>query len=170
MTWLSALLLISYDYHCHCPLGQNKRRSRAPALNHPSLRGAWAPGEGGGTATLGIRHSTQPTPGGRRHALALNGGAPTLRSPPRAPRRLAGSDGREQAPGTCIYFVQGGPPAGGAQRAPRPALSRRDGGTQPARIVTLASNVTISFWAFRTSFGTKNDQIVTLQRLYPKTN
>ena len=30
------------------PPGQNKCRSRAPALNHPSLRGAWAPGEGAG--------------------------------------------------------------------------------------------------------------------------
>ena len=36
----------------------------------------------------------------------------------------------------------------------------------PRKIATLASNVTISFWAFRTSFGTKNNQIVTLQGLY----
>ena len=54
---------------------------------------------------------------------------------------------------------------GGPAGAPRRAAPH----TQE-KTVTLASNVTISFWAFCTNFGTRNEETVTLQRSYLRNN
>ena len=164
-----------------------------------------ARGKGGG-ATLGIRHSTQPTRGGKAACLGFEWRIPNVAVPLPFPGRPGTSQARmveSRRPGPAFILSRGGcrdvklrgsgrqergggprqgwlwrgrPGRQGRRRGNRSTHARRTAAGQrarpggrhraPRKIVTLASNVTISFWAFRTSFGTKNDQIVTLQRLY----